>query len=151
MKKLLVLLLMCCIGCGENKEKQDLQEEKPAPDSVKTAETKAPEKAFLCFFASENENPSRNLRDSIILNIEVTGEVVTGNFDWIPAEKDSRRGFIQGTKTGDEINGNYAYTQEGVQDTVSVKIQLEGASARITTLSESGEEMSMAVERVDCL
>lgn len=154
MKKLFVLLLMCCIGCGENKENQENPAsagQEIARDSINPQDTKAPEKAFLCFFATDNEVQARNLRDSIILNLELTGEVVTGNLNWIPAEKDSRRGVIQATKTGDEVKGNYAFTQEGVQDTVFIEIQLQKASAVVTTLSENGEEMTMQVERVDCL
>lgn len=154
MKKFIVLLLMCCIGCGENKENKENTDPAGAEvvrDSINAPDPKTPEKAFLCFFATQNEVQAQNLRDSIILNLELTGEVVTGNFNWIPAEKDSRRGVIQATKTGDEVKGNYAFTQEGVQDTVFIEIQLQKTSAVVTTLSENGEEMSMQVERVDCL
>ncbi len=153
MKKLYFLLLICCIGCVENKESQetlDPAEEMPIKDSLETTAAKASEKSFLCFFATQIENSAQNLRDSIILNLELTGEVASGNFYWIPAEKDSRRGVIQATKKGDELKGNYVFTQEGIQDTLFIEIQLQKTSAVITTLSQTGEEMTMQVERVDC-
>lgn len=154
MKKIFFLLLICCIGCGENKEGQEAQELSEGTvmqDSVAGTETKTPEKSFFCFFAIQNEDPASHLRDSVILNLELTGEVVSGNFNWIPAEKDSRRGTIQATRTGDQVKGNYAFTQEGVQDTLRIEIQLQKAAAVITTLSDTGEEMRLEVERVDCL
>lgn len=153
MRKCLLIILVCCLGCNENAENS-----KPGPlqqdlkkDSLTATEEKIPEKAFFCFFSTTNEVPSRDLRDSIILDLELKGEEVTGSFDWIPAEKDSRRGLIQATKKGDQVQGHYAFMQEGIQDTISIEIQLKGASAMITTLSDNAEEMIFEVERVDCL
>ena len=153
MRKLILLLLFISLGCVDNEEKEKpiASPGKASGDSVKTSAAAPPEKAFLCFFSTINTARSENLRDSIILDLELTGEVVTGNLDWIPAEKDSRRGVIQATKNGDEVKGNYAFIQEGVQDTIFIEIQLQDTSAMVTTLSENGDELTFQVKRVDCL
>lgn len=153
MKKLILLLCLALIGCAEDKNKSQVSEEAPVTRTPENpAEASVPEKAILCFLTTENEFQAQNktLRDSTILNLELTGEVVTGSLSWIPAEKDSRRGVIRATKTGEAIKGNFAFEQEGIQDTVSIEILLEGSSAVVTTLSDSGEEMRLEVERVDC-
>lgn len=145
-------MLTCSLACTGNSEKQPA--EPPivleVMDTIASPAEPAVQKSFLCFLSTENELPSRNLRDSILMNLEINGNEISGNFDWIPAEKDRRLGRIDAIKEGDELKGKYIFTQEGIEDTVDINISLQKTSATITTLSETGEKMAFQVERVDC-
>jgi hypothetical protein len=59
----------------------------------------------------------------IILNNEVTGE-----FMYIPFEKDSRIGTIKGSRNGDIVKGMWTYMQEGIQDSLPVEFKFSGDS-----------------------
>jgi hypothetical protein len=51
--------------------------------------------------------------DSVVINLEIIGNKVTGKMDWIPAEKDSARGTLEGTIDGNTVTVLYSYTIEG--------------------------------------
>lgn len=65
-------------------------------------------------------------QDSTRLRLQFSGSDVTGELNWIPAEKDSRTGKITGTRTGNSVKGTWTFMQEGMQDTLSVEFQLAG-------------------------
>jgi hypothetical protein len=66
------------------------------------------------------------MKDTSLVRLIINGDIVTGYFMHLPYEKDSRRGNITATKQGDIIKGIWIYTQEGMQDTLSVEFKLNG-------------------------
>ncbi len=65
-------------------------------------------------------------QDTSSIRLVIDGNEVTGDFQDIPYEKDSRKGTITAFKLGDVIKGVWLYMQEGMQDTLSVEFRLSG-------------------------
>lgn len=63
-------------------------------------------------------------QDTSTIQLIVNGNEVTGNFNHIPYEKDSRKGPIKGIKDGDIIKAVWSFMQEGMNDTLSVEFQI---------------------------
>jgi hypothetical protein len=64
-------------------------------------------------------------RDSTTLKLRMRGSV-EGEFNWIPAEKDARRGTIVARISGDMIKGTWTFMQEGMKDSLPVEFRLKG-------------------------
>lgn len=74
-----------------------------------------------------------NLKDVIelALNINHGNGTVTGNYNYLPAEKDQRIGQIDGSMWKGAISAKYTYVQEGQKDTSTVRIHLKDKLAVI--------------------
>jgi len=70
-----------------------------------------------CFISSEN-------RDTTRLAFTITNNQVIGEMNWIPFEKDSKKGSIKGTINNNVVNALWTYMQEGVQDTVNIAFKV---------------------------
>lgn len=57
-------------------------------------------------------------QDSSKVHLKIFGDKVTGTYNWIPLEKDSRRGVITGTKRGDTLDVVWKFFQEGKEDSL---------------------------------
>lgn len=75
----------------------------------------------LTFLRTEGQNH----QDSTRIKLVMKGNAVTGQMDWLPHEKDSRKGKINGTRNGDIITATWAFMQEGMQDTLLLKFKLQ--------------------------
>jgi hypothetical protein len=65
-------------------------------------------------------------KDTSFVRLIINKNNVSGNFMYLPYEKDSRVGTINGSKQKNIIKGIWTYMQEGMQDTLSVEFQLDG-------------------------
>jgi hypothetical protein len=91
-------------------------------------ENKQPREEQLCFLKvtqgeltiTEDENMEM-LIDSMVMNIHIKNDSVTGIFHWLPARKDRMTGSLAGTIHDDIITAIYSYTAEGI-DTKEEKI-----------------------------
>lgn len=87
----------------------------PGTASVVTAPVAASQDATLpgtmCFLKVDGRDTSR-------INLTITGNQVSGNYDWLPYEKDARRGTLKGTMEGSgteqKIQATWSYLQEGM-------------------------------------
>lgn len=68
----------------------------------------------------------RQGQDVTMINLNLTGDVVTGEMNWIPYEKDGARGTLAGTRSGNEIKGIWSYVIEGSAQTEEVIFNIEG-------------------------
>ncbi len=79
------------------------------------AETKEPEETVLttnyCFLSSTGVDA--NYQDTTSVKLTIIGKEVTGNYNWIPAGKDSARGTLTGTFDNKIITAVYDYVIEG--------------------------------------
>ena len=56
----------------------------------------------------------------------IVGDVITGNMNWLPYEKDSAKGALKGTKnTAGEFDLTYGYMIEGIQQTETKIMKIE--------------------------
>lgn len=65
-------------------------------------------------------------KDITTVNLVLDGDTVTGEMNWLPYEKDSGRGTLQGTRSGNEISAVWAYMIEGSNQTEEVLFKMEG-------------------------
>src|SRR5680860_1078689 len=138
MKKFLFLILISCFACQENKKENIF-------DANATTESKTPETVKICFLStgSEIQRGNKILQDSTILNLEIKGNKVTGNYQWLPAGKDSRKGTLKATTKENVISGTYTFNQEGTQETQPILIQLKENAATIITNKNLQGEMTL--------
>jgi hypothetical protein len=91
-------------------------------------ESKQPRDEQLCFLKvtqgeltiTEDEDLEM-LIDSMVMNIHIKNDSVTGILNWLPARKDRMTGSLEGTIHDDIITAIYSYTAEGI-DTKEEKI-----------------------------
>lgn len=93
-------------------------------DTTEVNQTNKPEE--LCFAQPK----STQVKDSSLVKLSILGNKVSGKLSWIPFEKDSRTGSINGVKKGDTIDVVWSFTQEGVQDTLRTVFLLQKNSLK---------------------
>jgi hypothetical protein len=107
------------------------------------------EKTTLCF---RNENSHHNmptLKDIEELNLFLKNGKVIGTYNWLPAEKDKRKGSLSGSINTNIIKALYTFEQEGIKDTTLIKIVLLDNKAIITGGSlELG--LNTTIDKIDC-
>jgi hypothetical protein len=74
----------------------------------------------LCFLRTEGKTN----QDSTSIELVIENNKVTGRMNWMPYQKDSRKGTIEGTIKGDTINAVWSFMQEGMKDTLNLKFKL---------------------------
>lgn len=119
---ILVSLLQVSCNDTSNKEINILKTKTISEKLIK-------ENKYLCY---RNEYPFQDNpkdKDILELNIEVTGTIVTGEYNYLPAFKDKRVGNIEGVISNNAIEGKYTYFQEGKKDIATISIILKNNSA----------------------
>jgi len=120
------LILGCVLGllmasCSSPKTKTD------STDSLAKMDTPAKDTAVnnskadvssLCFLNTEG-------KDSTSIELVVRGDKVSGQMNWLPYQKDSRKGNLAGTIKNDTIHAVWSFMQEGMKDTLNVDLQLK--------------------------
>lgn len=125
-------LILCCaaslaiVSCSSNPDKQSKTDSVIVSDTVvKTQSTvqtsSAPTATSLCFLRTEGKNN----QDSTSIELVVKGNKVSGQMNWMPYQKDSRKGKLDGVIAGDTIKATWAFMQEGMTDTLGLKFKLD--------------------------
>ncbi|HET8809247.1 MAG TPA: hypothetical protein VFM65_03170 [Flavobacteriaceae bacterium] len=151
MKKL--IFLFCCFlifACQEhNKKKVPQTSEKPTEESTGKTSNLPENLCFLSIVGSSKVD-GKTVQDSLVLNLKIRNNKVSGVYNWIPAEKDVRRGTIVGEKQENSIRGEYLFMQEGKKQAQSIFINLHDDYAKVTTNAGKQGEMVVEIEKVDC-
>ncbi|MBE9583721.1 hypothetical protein IM792_04615 [Mucilaginibacter sp. JRF] len=82
--------------------------------------TAAPGQA--CFLLTEGTQK----QDSTKIHLTIEGSEVTGDMQWLPKEKDARKGTLEGTQEGNIIKAVWTFNQEGTKDTMAVEFNFPG-------------------------
>lgn len=77
----------------------------------------------LCY-AYENGN------DTVQMSLNINGERVTGELTYMLFEKDSNRGQVKGTFSGDTLTADYTFQSEGMRSVREVIFVKNGSSLR---------------------
>lgn len=126
----------------------------PATPETGTDETMAPEidaneTAAYCF---RNEYPYQDgsdLKDIEEMELLINGNEVTGTFNWLPAEKDARRGKVEGTNNNGILSLRYLFTQEGQTASAELTATLmDDAIALRSAMPELG--LPEKIDKVAC-
>ena len=111
MKTLLTLLcILSLVSCQRNKPQTHIVKDTSAIS----------QSSRLCFQRLEGSSK----QDTATVSFLIQNNEVTGIFNTIPHEKDSRTGTIKGQKNGDIIKVLWSFMQEGIRDTLSVEFKL---------------------------
>jgi hypothetical protein len=78
------------------------------------------QKKDLCFLRADGAGN----RDTMKVHLAINGTLVEGSMDYMPYEKDARRGLLSGTVTDDIIKVRWTFSQEGLKDTLSLDLRL---------------------------
>lgn len=143
MKKIILILisLFFCFSCKNEKNKQDQTPIEDTKAFIKNQER-------FCYLSVSGNN---KIKDSVILNIRMTKDGVKGIYEWIPSEKDARRGSIIGKKVAaNTIEGEYIFTQEGKTETQPIIIKMSENFAEVITDPKQDTEMKLTIKEVEC-
>lgn len=102
-----------------------------------------------CF---RKETPFKDVpekKDIEELQLTISGNKVTGTFNWLPALKDQRKGNVEGELNDSTITAKYMFSQEGARDTVAIRIVLMKERAVISG-GDSALGLNSTLPKIDC-
>lgn len=115
-------LALAFASCQGNSEKTQRDDHSRGSDSTTTAASHPLDNGHYCYILTEGlENQDTTRVHFILADNEITGEM-----DWIPYEKDQRKGALQGSIDGEDVKVQWTYMQEGMQDTLHLQFRLTG-------------------------
>lgn len=125
-------IILCCVAalgmaaCSSNTGNQTKTDTVVAGDTLAKAKTteqtnNTPTVSSLCFLRTEGKAK----QDSTSIELVIKGDKVTGQMNWLPYQKDSRKGTLDGVIKGDSIQAKWSFMQEGMQDTINLKFKLD--------------------------
>lgn len=116
----LILISLLAAACTSNNTKTESKDaDSPDSSTLKTAVATDTSRCFLLIEGTKNQ-------DSTTIELSIKNNKVTGQMNWLPYQKDSRRGTLTGTTKGDTINAVWSFMQEGMKDTIGLKLILNG-------------------------
>ncbi|WP_091266083.1 hypothetical protein [Gillisia sp. Hel1_33_143] len=148
---LLLIMALTILSCNKSKPEDSLKnidQENPAFTKSKL-ESEAEIKRTYCYLNEQPYKDDASKKDVLELILNITGKNVEGFYNWRPALKDQRKGSIRGTIEDNVVTANYIFTQEGREDSTSLKIILNDKEAVI----EGGDTalgLNAIVTRTDC-
>jgi hypothetical protein len=116
---LLCLAALAISSCSSPDSKQARTDTAATSLVAKPAEDTA---SALCFLLTEGQTG----QDTTSIELVIEGDSVTGVMNWMPYEKDARKGKLKGIKSGDEIKATWSFMQEGMTDTIGLHFKLAG-------------------------
>ncbi len=120
---LAVGMMASCAGNGNNST-DDTSGTKIAPADTQLSSAPGTPAVNMqyCFFHTDGTQAQDTTKVSMLIN----DDKVTGNMQWLPKEKDARKGTLSGTLKGNAIKALWTFNQEGKPDTMTVEFQLRG-------------------------
>ena len=135
---LIVGLLACYSACKEKPEKQETK----TPPAI--------HEANYCFRKVYVHPTATSREDVLRMSLTVIGDSVVGSYNWLPFEKDARRGILRGTKKDSAMILTYFFMQEGSYDTAELNVVLKDGKAIV----EGGDPslgLSAVLTQLSCL
>jgi len=105
MKKYLVIPILFFASCADRADKK--------ADEPKQS-------GAYCFLLTEGTGG----QDTTTVHLMIDADKVSGEMDWLPKEKDRRKGTLAGTIAGNEIAAVWTFMQEGVMDSIHIAFKL---------------------------
>ncbi len=146
LKIIRILLIVQCFlffGCKDSKKQNT---------TTVINSTKIELKGDFCY---KNETSSdviiegQKLIDVEELIININDGIVTGIYNYLPAEKDQRIGNLNGIVTNNVVFAKYIYSQEGEEITTYIKITLNDQEA-IVEPDDSTHDMISKITKIKC-
>ncbi len=118
MKNICLILALAFIvaSCNNTGNKS----EDTLADTLTDTSNRTPNAHALCFLRTEGNNN----QDTTSIELVIKDNKVTGLMNWMPFEKDSRKGKLNGTIKNDTIDAVWSFMQEGMTDTINLKFTI---------------------------
>lgn len=113
------LALASCTGNAEKRARGITVSANKDTLSVKTLNAPAQNMEY-CFVHTEGSTA----QDTTAIHLIIKGNKVGGEMNWLPKEKDKRKGTLAGTLNGKIINAMWTFMQEGQKDSLPLAFQL---------------------------
>lgn len=121
MKKHILICTFAIAACTGNVDQKDESSKTTGEDILTETELPTTEQnRRYCFLRTEGTDN----QDTTTVQFTFNEDKVEGEMNWIPKEKDSRKGILTGTISGDEIKAVWSYIQEGMKDSMAVAFKL---------------------------
>lgn len=114
------LALASCSGNGRKSGDSVTNGDTARDTSLATGLNTPAQNMEYCFVHTDGTSA----QDTTSVHLVINANKVSGDMNWIPAEKDARKGKLLGTLNGDKINAVWSFGQEGTQDTMAVEFKL---------------------------
>ncbi|MDB5128815.1 hypothetical protein [Mucilaginibacter sp.] len=122
--KLYTIISLCTLAlasCAGNGNKSADTTKTAAEDTAYASKLNAPAQNMeYCFIRTEGTSN----QDTTAVHLVINADKVNGEMNWIPKEKDARKGTLVGTMSGNNIKAVWTFMQEGMKDTLSVELEL---------------------------
>jgi hypothetical protein len=111
----IAFIIASCNNTGDKSEAASI-------DTLANSNTpkRTPNAHALCFLRTEGNNN----QDTTSIELVIKDNKVTGLMNWMPFEKDSRKGKLNGTIKNDTIDAVWSFMQEGMTDTLNLKFTI---------------------------
>lgn len=106
-------------------------------------------KRSYCFRTESVSKENSSQVDILELKLDIVGSSVSGIYNWLPKQKDTREGFITGSMDDNIIKGKYQFTQEGKEETIPILIKLNEDSVIISD-DKNGVGIGAVINRTNC-
>lgn len=120
MKKYFIICALALASCTSNSNKNKAAETAKADTENKAVINSPVQDMEYCFMRTEGTSN----QDTTAIHLVQKGTKITGEMKWIPKEKDSRKGTLKGTISGNEITAVWNFMQEGSKDSIQLAFKL---------------------------
>ncbi|MEO7215641.1 hypothetical protein [Mucilaginibacter sp.] len=115
-----VLALASCAGNGKKGTDTIATDSGKIDTSYATKANTPAQNMEYCFVHTDGTAA----QDTTAVHLVINANKVSGEMNWLPKEKDRRKGTLSGTLDGDKIKAVWSFMQEGQTDTMTVAFKL---------------------------
>ncbi|TSD66221.1 hypothetical protein FFF34_002125 [Inquilinus sp. KBS0705] len=125
MKQYVIICALALASCAGNSHKNtpadSVNGDTAGTDTALATSLNTPAQNMeYCFMRTEGTNN----QDTTKVHLVINAGKVSGEMNWMPKEKDSRKGTLLGTMKGNDIKAVWSFMQEGMTDTLAVAFKL---------------------------
>ncbi|PAW93809.1 hypothetical protein CKK33_10000 [Mucilaginibacter sp. MD40] len=120
MKKYFAICAIALASCTSNSNSNKAADSAKVDTGKKAAMSTPAQDMEYCFMRTDGTNN----QDTTAIHLLQKGNKITGEMKWMPKEKDSRKGTLTGTISGDEITAVWNFMQEGTKDSIQLAFKL---------------------------
>lgn len=106
-------------------------------------------KRSFCFRTESVSKGNSSQVDILELKLDIVGSSVSGIYNWLPKDKDTREGFINGSITDNVIKGKYQFTYKGKDQILPIIIKMNDDSVIISE-NKNNAEIAATIARTNC-
>lgn len=118
---LCALALASCAGNGNKGATDTLKADSGKMDTSYATKANTPAQNMeYCFVHTDGAAG----QDTTAIHLVINANKVSGDMNWLPKEKDRRKGTLTGILDGDKIKAVWSFMQEGQTDTLGVAFKL---------------------------